>query len=611
MRTAGLLTLCLLPTLAAAQPIHVLHRFEPSPAFPNGALIQTPDGGFYGVVDGGIYRLAPGGQVTVTPGPGHANGALVRGPDGGLYGATAYDDGKRGTVFRFDPVTLETRTLHVFSGANEEGRPLGGLVEVGGMLYGVTNLIAGTGSIFRLDPGSGTVTTVHLFSDTPAPAAWMPNGPLALAPDGRLYGTTFFSDGGHGAIYRYDPASGAFAIVHQFTDPEGNAPVGPLALDADGMLYGTATGGGGAEIAGTIFRFDPVSNAVTVLYALNPANGTDGRNPGPVTIAADGHLYGTTRHGNQVADAPTLFRLRRLPGPAYAYDTIGTVPGQTSAGELPSALTAGADGRLYGYAATGGPVDLGLVFRFDLPPAGPPPVQVALVVLHDFRPTTVYRPSAPARANDGLLYGTTVGGTNLNGAVYRLNPVTGAVTILGDLPAAFGGTSRVTNSSLVLGPDNLLYGTALSSLPGSFENRIIRVDPATGVATLPAYTVGALPANGYSFYSPLVRTPAGALYGLRYQSTGTQVFRFDPQANTVTDVASTTLTDVSSAAGRGGRSALRGHGPWFPGSGRHGATEPVRRRSPAREPHDRDPRERRRVRQVVGTSRCRDAGARA
>ena len=36
MRAARALVLCLLPSIAAAQPVQVLHRFTPSPANPNG-----------------------------------------------------------------------------------------------------------------------------------------------------------------------------------------------------------------------------------------------------------------------------------------------------------------------------------------------------------------------------------------------------------------------------------------------------------------------------------------------------------------------------------------------------------------------------------------------
>ena len=67
MQVFRVLVLGLLPALAAAQPVQVLHQFAPSAATPNGALTRLPDGTLCGVVDVGVYCLATGGQVTVTP----------------------------------------------------------------------------------------------------------------------------------------------------------------------------------------------------------------------------------------------------------------------------------------------------------------------------------------------------------------------------------------------------------------------------------------------------------------------------------------------------------------------------------------------------------------
>jgi len=540
MRIFRVLAVCLLPAIAAAQPIQFLHQFTPSPASPNGALTRLPDGTLCGVVFGGVYCLAPGGPMTVTPGPLAPAGALVRGPDGALYGTTR-DFVAAGSVFRFDAATGQTRTVHILDGANEGSVLLGGLVEAGGLLYGVTrdggDRTYGYGTLFSVNPVSGEYRPLHIFSEGLPAGARLPTGPLALGPDGRLYGVTRFgTDQENGAVYRYDPASGLFAIVHELTTAEGVGPVGPLALDVDGMFYGASAGG-------TIFRFDPATNAVTVLYTFH---GTDGIQPGPVTIGPDGHLYGTTAYGSQIGAPPTVFRLRRLAGPAYAFDTLATLEAQP-ADSLPLALTAGADGRMYGYTTSGGPAASGTLFRFDLPPAGPPPGPVPLTVVHDFRPTTAFDPSVPASANDGLLYGTTLGGSTRGGAVYRMDPATGATTIVGDIPGPIAGASRIANSQLVPGADGLLYGTSSSSTATAFQNRVLRVDPATGAATAAVTTGGSLSTQevDYNFYSPLVRTPGGTLYGLRYERTGTHVFRFDPQANTVTDVAASTLTQVS------------------------------------------------------------------
>ena len=152
MRIARALVLCLLPSLAAAQPIQpvqLVHRFTSSPSHPHGAMVQVPDGSFYGLADDAIYRVAPDATVSIVArtSEGHdADGArfttdygpdaaLIRGPDGALYGTRRFGgSGGRGVVFRFDPVTAAVRTLHAFDGGNDGGHPIGGLVVAGGFL---------------------------------------------------------------------------------------------------------------------------------------------------------------------------------------------------------------------------------------------------------------------------------------------------------------------------------------------------------------------------------------------------------------------------------------------------------------------------------------------
>jgi uncharacterized repeat protein (TIGR03803 family) len=307
MRTiARVFVLCLLPALASAQPAQILHAFGVSPGAPNGALLEAPDGSLYGTSAPGIYRRAPDGQVTLVARAGGAAGALLRGSDGALYGVTEGGPNGVGTVFRFDPLTGDLRTLHVFTGANDGGGPFGGLVEVGGQLYGVTTgggpaaaASNPSGTIFRIDPSTGALTVLHAFSGSGAMPAWFPRGPLAVGPDGMLYGTTRFGGSEEaGTIYRLNPATGAFAIVHPMTVAEGSGPVGPLLLDSDGAFYGSASGGGDSSGAGTVFRFDPATSQLLVLYSL--ALATDGSSPGPLAKGPDGHLYGTTDYGPSV-----------------------------------------------------------------------------------------------------------------------------------------------------------------------------------------------------------------------------------------------------------------------------------------------------------------------
>ncbi len=283
MRIARVLALCLLPSLATAQsttlqPVQVLHRFTPSPANPNGPLVQVPDGSFYGVTATGIIRLTTAGQVTQvatflddTP-----VGALVRASDGALYGATqSFSD--HGTIFRFDPVTGALRTVHAFQSSAEGRNPIGGLVAVGGSLYGVTRFGPGErtfGTIFHVVVATGEVVTDHAFSNTPTIFA-VPASPLTVGPDGLLYGTT-----GIGTLYRFDPGSGAVTRLREFGLAEGSNP-SQLAFAA-----GHASAGVTAP-ALEWFLAEGATGPFFDLFILiaNP-------NPTPATIAIDYLLLG-------------------------------------------------------------------------------------------------------------------------------------------------------------------------------------------------------------------------------------------------------------------------------------------------------------------------------
>ena len=518
MRIARSLVLCLLPSVAVAQsttiqPVQVLHRFTPSPANPIGPLVQVPDGSFYGVTATGIIQLTTAGQVTQvatflsdTP-----VGGLVRASDGELYGVTqSYQN--RGTVFRFNPATGVLRTVHEFRSPSEGRNPLGRLVAVGGSLYGVTQYGPGeapNGTIFHVVVATGEVVTDHAFANTP-PGFSIPASPLTVGPDGLLYGAMF------AFLYRFDPASGGVTPLRQLSAAEGTN-VGELTLGADGSVYGSAANGG-LEQAGTIVRYTPATGIFQRVYSLTPSNGFDGRSPGPLVAGADGHFYGITDAPNQGSGFPpaagTLFRLRAGAGGTFTYETIRVLDRNVDGFPIQARLTLGADGLLYGFAQSKGPTlagtdagavlggptgppGTGTLFRFDPSELGPPSNPTAFTVLHAFPLLSRWDPSEPVLATDNFLYGTLgAGGPTNRGATYRLNPATGAVTILADLPGALIGDAD--NSALIQGNDGFLYGTAQPS--------IVRIVPATGAGTVATASLG---------IDGLARTPNGTMFGVQ------------------------------------------------------------------------------------------------
>ena len=110
----------------------------------------------------------------------------------------------------------------------------------------------GVGALLRIDP-TGAVTLEHSFggSDGSSPAA-----SVLVGEDGRLYGTAVSDGDGCGTVYRFDPATQAFEVLKAFECSDGDGPFGGLASDGRGTLYGT-TSAGGRFGQGTVYSIRP------------------------------------------------------------------------------------------------------------------------------------------------------------------------------------------------------------------------------------------------------------------------------------------------------------------------------------------------------------------
>lgn len=224
-----------------------------------------------------------------------------------------------GTVFALAPPAAAggawtQSTPHTFRFA-QGAIPPGGLVGMGGSLYGTTSEGGGAYCTSSGGPGCGTV-----FSLTPPKQAGRPwlytvlhvfTGPDGSDPSGGLIhdGTTLYGEtasGGAsewGAVVALSPAQGGGwteSVLHSFalSDPAGVQPYGHPTLDA-GVLYGT-TSGGGAGSAGAVFALAPPTPpggawTETVLHAF--AGSPDGAEPLADVIVIGGTVYGTTNLG--------------------------------------------------------------------------------------------------------------------------------------------------------------------------------------------------------------------------------------------------------------------------------------------------------------------------
>ena len=111
------------------------------------------------------------GTVTTLHAFGLSDGAypyssVIQATDGFLYGTTYYGGTNfLGTVYRVDPSTGETTTLHAFNYA-DGAYPFATLIQArDGLFYGTTNQggPSGYGTVYRMD-ATGTVTVLHGFA---------------------------------------------------------------------------------------------------------------------------------------------------------------------------------------------------------------------------------------------------------------------------------------------------------------------------------------------------------------------------------------------------------------------------------------------------------------
>jgi uncharacterized repeat protein (TIGR03803 family) len=194
--------------------------------------------------------------------------------DGKLYGTTEGGgiDGGGGTVFSVTTSGIE-QVLHTFIGSGIDGyAATGPLLDVNGTLYGETywggayispsGCSRGCGTVFSITTGGSEQL---LYSFRGRRDGEYPEGGL-IELGGTLYGTTnrggFVKRGG-GTVFSIT-TSGDEKVMHRFgKGSDGGSPLAAL-LPVNETLYGTTSQGGSSNV-GTVFE----SNALTKKPAYN------------------------------------------------------------------------------------------------------------------------------------------------------------------------------------------------------------------------------------------------------------------------------------------------------------------------------------------------------
>jgi uncharacterized repeat protein (TIGR03803 family) len=288
----------------------VLYRFQGGSDGRAPAQLIDVDGTLYGTTGfgggaygaGTVFKITPDGTKTTlysfqSSKDGYNTTGLVH-MGSALYG-TNYEGGANGwgTVFK---VTLLGRgtVLHTFKGQGDGSYP-NSLIAVRGTLYGTTlgggiSGVFGPGTVFNITP-SGVETAAYSFTGG-SDGSSVEGGLLNVG--GTLYGITWYGGlvGGvyhhytRGSIYKLAP-DGSKSIVFSFRGGKYGQNPGSGVTDIHGRLFGT-TVEGGAFGSGVVYEIFP-NGAERVLYDFPSGDCCNVMN----LVNINGTLYGRMGYG--------------------------------------------------------------------------------------------------------------------------------------------------------------------------------------------------------------------------------------------------------------------------------------------------------------------------
>lgn len=354
-----------------------------------------------------------------------------------------------------------------------------------------------------------------------------PGAGVSFDSQGNMYGTTTgggtVSGGGTatGTIWKYTPAAGLTTL---FTFSGSSSPSNngynshsPLTVDAQGNLYGATYGGGNnvnlptATGYGTLFKLS-ASGQFTGLYQFS---GPDGLFPiGSLVLDSQGSLWGATTQGGSGFNGlgnngyGTVFK--------YSGGTVtNPVSFNASNGEYPDGGVATDGTNYYGTTSGGGANNFGTLFQYNSATG-----QLTTLFNFNRNPNGTGPDADVIYDGKGNLYGTTSGGGSHSsasntccGTIWKYTISTGTLTTL----ASFDGDTVPADGidptgGVILDANGNLFGT--TNQGGTFSDGIVYEYSSTGVMSTLATFSGP---NGQFPNGNLVFDSAGNLWGITEQ----------------------------------------------------------------------------------------------
>jgi sugar lactone lactonase YvrE len=321
------------------------------------------------------------------------------------------------------------------------------------------------GALFRVDPVTGARTLVSDFGIGDNPGR-EPLG-VAVEASGQILVTdTLAGTNVRGALFRVDPVTGARTILNDFGagDNPGLCPA-DIAVETSGqiLVVDVCTGASGQ---GALFRVDPVTGARTIVSDFGAGDNAGG--PTGVAVETSGQIL--------LIDpfADVLFRV----DPVTGARTVVSVFGAGDPGVGPAGVAVEASGQILVIDPLAGTNFHGALFRVD-------PVTGARTVVSDFGagdPPGRGLFDVAVEASGQILVSDSGGRPSVQGALFRVDPVTGARTVVsdfgvGDEPVGIAIVPSVPAPSLTIDDVIALFDQAVASgtLRGTGRDQVARL----------------------------------------------------------------------------------------------------------------------------------------